>query len=223
MTDGTVHSNRPHTVMLDKTIKQAHSVDAAIRNSHNLYSTLTERLQQYTDWKEQLTRIQQLKTAHTVPLVLSTDGIISNNNTNWPYSTTSTVHRRYYLKQQYKLPVQYHQYCPQRVLSQTTIQTAHTVPPVLSTDGIISNNNTNFPYSTTSTTHTVLSQTTTQTSHTVPPALPTHSTIPNNNTNFPYSTTSTTHTQYYPRQQHKPPIQYHQHYTHTVLSPLYIF
>ena len=69
------------------------------------------------------------------------------------HSTTSTVHRGYYLKQQYKLPIQYHQYCPQTVLSQTTIQTAHTVPLVLSTDCIISNNNRNGPYNTTSTVH----------------------------------------------------------------------
>jgi hypothetical protein len=102
MADGTVHSNRPDTVILDKTIKQAHSVDTAIPKSHNFHSTVTERLQQYTGWKEELTRIQQLKTAHTVPPVLSTEGIISNSNTNCPYSTTSTVHRRYYLKQQYK-------------------------------------------------------------------------------------------------------------------------
>jgi len=103
---------------------------------------------------------------------MSTDGIASNNsrncpystsstvhrrnylnNTNDPYSTISAVHRRYYFKQQYKLPIQRHQYCPQTELSQTTIQTAHKVPLVLSTDGIISNNNTNCPYSATSTVH----------------------------------------------------------------------
>jgi hypothetical protein len=108
MTDGIDHSNRPDIVMLDNTIKEAHSVDTAIPNSHNLHSTVTERLQQYTDWKGELTRIQQLKIACKGQPVLSTGGIISNNNTNCPYSTTSTVHRRYHLKQQYKLPIQYH-------------------------------------------------------------------------------------------------------------------
>jgi len=62
--------------MLDETAKEAHSVDAAIPNIHNLHSTITERLQQYTDLKGELTRIQQLKMAHTVPLVMSTEGII---------------------------------------------------------------------------------------------------------------------------------------------------
>jgi hypothetical protein len=68
--------------VLYKTTKAAHSVDAAIPNSHNLHSTVTERLQQYTDLRGQLTGIQQLKMVHTVPLVLSTEGIISNNNKN---------------------------------------------------------------------------------------------------------------------------------------------
>jgi hypothetical protein len=49
MTDRTVHSNRPEIVMLDKTTKEAHPVDAANPDSHDLHSTITERLQQYTD------------------------------------------------------------------------------------------------------------------------------------------------------------------------------
>ena len=59
--------------MLDVTAKEAHSVDAAIPKSHNLHSTVTERLQQYTDWKGELTRI------HTA-------------TENGLYSTTTTNH-----------------------------------------------------------------------------------------------------------------------------------
>jgi hypothetical protein len=47
--------------MLDKTIKEAHSMAVAIPSSHNLHCTITEKLQQYTDFKEQLIRIRQLK------------------------------------------------------------------------------------------------------------------------------------------------------------------
>jgi len=43
--------------MLDKAMKRAHSVDAAIPNSHNLQSTITERLQKCTALKEELIRI----------------------------------------------------------------------------------------------------------------------------------------------------------------------
>jgi len=50
--------------MLDKTTKEAHSVDAAIPNRHNLHSTITERLQKYIDLKEELI-IWQLRTAYT--------------------------------------------------------------------------------------------------------------------------------------------------------------
>jgi hypothetical protein len=45
--------------MLDKTIKRAHSVDAAIRNSDMLHSTITEKLQEYTNLKHGLTSIWQ--------------------------------------------------------------------------------------------------------------------------------------------------------------------
>jgi hypothetical protein len=43
--------------MLDKTIKDAYSIDVAILNSHNLHSTITEKLQKYTDLKEDLIEI----------------------------------------------------------------------------------------------------------------------------------------------------------------------
>jgi hypothetical protein len=72
ITDRTIHRNRPNTVMLDKTIKAAHSVDAATANSHRLHSTNTEKLQKYTDLKEEPIRTWQLQTACIVPLVLST-------------------------------------------------------------------------------------------------------------------------------------------------------
>jgi hypothetical protein len=46
------------------------------RTSHNLNSTITEMLWMYTGLKEELIRMCQLKTAHILPLVLSTMGII---------------------------------------------------------------------------------------------------------------------------------------------------
>ena len=64
--------------MLDKTVREAHSVTAAIPNSHNLHSTITERLQKYTDLKEEL---------------------INNMATeNCLYNTISAIHSRYYGK-----------------------------------------------------------------------------------------------------------------------------
>ena len=66
--------------MLDKTIKEAYSIDAAIPNSHSLHSTITEQLQKYTDLKDELIRIMQLNAVYIVSLVLSTTGIIPNKN-----------------------------------------------------------------------------------------------------------------------------------------------
>jgi len=47
-------------------------------NSHNLHCTFTEKLQKYTDLTEEFVRISQLKTAHVMPLILSTVVILPN-------------------------------------------------------------------------------------------------------------------------------------------------
>jgi hypothetical protein len=44
-------------VILDKTIKEAYSTDVAILNSHNLHSTITEKLQKYRDMNEERIRM----------------------------------------------------------------------------------------------------------------------------------------------------------------------
>jgi len=64
--------------MLDKTVKEANSVDAAVRNSDNLHSTITEMLQEYTDLKQGLIYIWQLSAVCVVPTALSTKVIIQN-------------------------------------------------------------------------------------------------------------------------------------------------
>jgi hypothetical protein len=50
----------------------------AIRNSYILRSTIIEKLQKYTDLKEDLIRIWQLQTVFIIPPVLSIVGIIGN-------------------------------------------------------------------------------------------------------------------------------------------------
>jgi hypothetical protein len=57
---------------------KTHSIDVAFPNSHNLNSTIAEKLRMYTDLKEELIRMWQLKTTYILPLVLSTMGIIPN-------------------------------------------------------------------------------------------------------------------------------------------------
>jgi hypothetical protein len=65
-------------VVLDKTIKEVHSIYVAIPSSHNLHTTITEKLWKYTDMKGELIRMWQLETACILPFVLSTAGIIPN-------------------------------------------------------------------------------------------------------------------------------------------------
>jgi len=53
----------PDMVTLDRTIKKAYVVDAAIPNIHSLHSIITEKLQKYTNQQE------ELNAACIVPLV----------------------------------------------------------------------------------------------------------------------------------------------------------
>jgi hypothetical protein len=68
ISDRTVHNNRPDRVIRDKTIKEAYLIDVAIPNSHDLICTVTKKLQKYTDVKEELIRMWQLKVAYIMPL-----------------------------------------------------------------------------------------------------------------------------------------------------------
>jgi len=62
----------------DDDSNKTHLIDVAFPNSHNLNSTIAEKLRMYTDLKEELIRMWQLKTTYILPLVLSTMGIIPN-------------------------------------------------------------------------------------------------------------------------------------------------
>jgi hypothetical protein len=74
----TIHNNIPNIVTLDKTIKEETLIDVTVANSHNLHSTITEKLQKYTGLTEEFITIWKLQTASTIPPVLFTAGIIPN-------------------------------------------------------------------------------------------------------------------------------------------------
>jgi hypothetical protein len=64
------------TVALEKTLTKAHLTDVAIPSNHRLHSTISEKLQKYTDLKGEFVSIWQLKSI--APLALSTMGINPN-------------------------------------------------------------------------------------------------------------------------------------------------
>jgi len=69
-------------------------MDVAIPNRHDGYNTITEKLQEYTDLKEELTRIWQPNAVCTVSLVLATSGIIPQIRTSvrscWVFAVLDT-------------------------------------------------------------------------------------------------------------------------------------
>jgi hypothetical protein len=53
--DQTLHNSRPDIHILDKIIEDALLINIAISSTQSLHSTITEKLQKYTDLKEELT------------------------------------------------------------------------------------------------------------------------------------------------------------------------
>ena len=69
MTNRTIHNYMLVIVILHTTIRETCLKDVAIPNSHNLQSSVIEKLQKYTDVKEELIRIWELKMVYIIPLV----------------------------------------------------------------------------------------------------------------------------------------------------------
>jgi hypothetical protein len=60
------------------TFKTAPLMHAAVPDIHTLHSTITEKLQKWADLRGGLTTKWRLNTACIIPLVLSTEGIITD-------------------------------------------------------------------------------------------------------------------------------------------------
>ncbi|XP_072939818.1 uncharacterized protein [Epargyreus clarus] len=75
-TDRTIHFNRPDITLINKTNKTGYLIDIAIPNTHNLQTTIAEKLSKYTELKEEITRLWHLQKVTIVPIVLSTTGVI---------------------------------------------------------------------------------------------------------------------------------------------------
>jgi len=65
-TDRTVHNNTPYVFLIHQTTKDGYLIDVVFPKNHKLHSTITQKLQMYTDLKQELIRTWQLKTDYTV-------------------------------------------------------------------------------------------------------------------------------------------------------------
>ena len=99
LTDKTIHYNRPDLYqvycsvlfcllellylfcllmlsLIDKINKQTYLIDITIPNTHNLQKSVTEKINKYTELKEEVTRIWKMEKVYIVPLVLFSTGVI---------------------------------------------------------------------------------------------------------------------------------------------------
>lgn len=76
LTDKTIHYNRPDITLVNKATKAVYLIDVSVPNTHNLLRSITDKINKYTELKQEIIRIWNLHKAYIVPLVLSTTGVI---------------------------------------------------------------------------------------------------------------------------------------------------
>jgi hypothetical protein len=70
------------TIIIIIIITDTYVTDVGTPNRQNLYNTITENLQVFTDLKEGCIRMWKIKRAFIIPLALSATGIILKTYTN---------------------------------------------------------------------------------------------------------------------------------------------
>ena len=81
ITDKTIHFNRPDITVHDKTNNTVYLIDVALPNSHNIQSTISEKLTKYQELAIVLKTQWKAQTVHIVPIVLSSTGVIPKSLT----------------------------------------------------------------------------------------------------------------------------------------------
>ncbi|CAH2107788.1 unnamed protein product [Euphydryas editha] len=79
LTDRTIHYNRPDITLQDKSNKITYLIDIAVPNTHNLQKTISEKINKYTELKDEVARIWNQNKVYIIPIVLSTTGVIPNH------------------------------------------------------------------------------------------------------------------------------------------------
>jgi len=77
ITDRSVEANRPDLVLFDKKAETAIIVDIAIPLDDNLETTIAEKKRKYLPLAVELKDIYKLKSTSIVPLVMSTNGLVT--------------------------------------------------------------------------------------------------------------------------------------------------
>lgn len=98
ITDKTIHYNRPDITVHDKINKTVYLIDIAIPNSHNIQTTISEKLSKYQDLAIEIKTQWKAQTVHIVPIVLSSTGIVPKSLTQSLNTLHMPTHTLYMLQ-----------------------------------------------------------------------------------------------------------------------------
>lgn len=76
LTDQPVRNNRPDLILINKLSRHTTLIDIAVPNNNNLREKHNEKIAKYRDLEMQIKRQWNMKNVQTVPIVISTTGVI---------------------------------------------------------------------------------------------------------------------------------------------------
>uniref|UniRef100_A0A8D8TQU7 Uncharacterized protein n=1 Tax=Cacopsylla melanoneura TaxID=428564 RepID=A0A8D8TQU7_9HEMI len=79
LTDRSITCNRPDLILVNKRTQSAIIIDIAIPLTHNIIKTENEKVNKYQELKIEITRIWKLNSVIIVPIVMSSEGVVSKN------------------------------------------------------------------------------------------------------------------------------------------------
>lgn len=82
ITDKTIHHNRPDITLIDKQKKTTFIIDVAIPNTHNIETTLSNKVTKYIDLSQEVKRIWKMDKVVIVPVIISATGVIPHKLLN---------------------------------------------------------------------------------------------------------------------------------------------
>uniref|UniRef100_A0A6P7H095 Uncharacterized protein LOC114342846 n=1 Tax=Diabrotica virgifera virgifera TaxID=50390 RepID=A0A6P7H095_DIAVI len=79
LTDQTVAHNRPDLILVNKLTRQTTLIEVAIPNNNNLRVKRNEKIAKYRDLEIQIRRQWRMESTQTIPIIISTTGVIPKN------------------------------------------------------------------------------------------------------------------------------------------------
>ncbi|CAH2239942.1 jg3373 [Pararge aegeria aegeria] len=75
----SLRANRPDTVLVDRSVRRATTVDITVPHDDNLVKDIKEKVSKYLDLAHEITAMWNVESTVIVPIVVSVNGLLAKN------------------------------------------------------------------------------------------------------------------------------------------------